>query len=448
MKLRNRFLMIVVGTFLIPFVLVIFTMLIVAPEFVYLGKNMHSGAREFFDHIAASESLEEVEALAAGMPESFFILVLDEQNSVLFRKDERGMNRLFIDEATQQLIISRKVTFTDGNTYTVVSGTGEVPRFQSYIDLIMFGSLLVFLSLISFVTIRSINRSIRELENGTRRIAEGDFDTPMLFKGDDTFESLAESIDSMRKKVKEEYDRRTRFFMGVSHDLKTPLSSIVGYSQALADGLAQTPEQQQKYLEIINSKGQLLDRRIAQLIQYIKLTNSDFQFNLKRQQLVPFLEDFGQLQVDEAALLGTEFDYEISIDRKTVITFDQDLLNRALENLLQNSYRYGSRDKPVHMICQYQKGDIVLSFANHHDRPIDSEVITHMFEPFYRGDVSRRGDGFGLGLASVKSIAESHGWKVSVRSLEREGITVFEIVIPKEQILDHNELGGTYSSQM
>jgi signal transduction histidine kinase len=434
MKLRNRFLTIIIGTFLIPFILVVFAMLVIAPEFVYIGKSMHPGARGFFDNIGNAKNLEEIETLASQMPDGFFIIVFDENNEVLFRKDEQGENRLFIDDQTQQIITSRQVALNDGSRYTVVTGTGEVARIQSYVDLLIFGSLLVFLSVISFITIRSINRSIRDLEKATKRIAEGDLDTPLLFSGDDTFESLASSIDSMRRQVKEEYDRRTRFFMGVSHDLKTPLSSITGYSQALLDGLADDEAQQQKYLEIISSKAGLLERRIAQLIQYIKLTNSDFQFNLKSQRLYPFLKDFALLQYDEASLLGVVFDYEISIDEKTVVTFDRDLLHRALENLLQNSYRYGRNDKPVHMICQYQGPDILLSFVNHHDKPIESEVIHHIFEPFYRGDASRRGGGFGVGLAVVKSIAESHGWSVGIRTLDAEGITVFEIRIPSNQI--------------
>jgi signal transduction histidine kinase len=85
------------------------------------------------------------------------------------------------------------------------------------------------------------------------------------------------------------------------------------------------------------------------------------------------------------------------------------------------------------MICQYQGSDILLSFVNHHDKPIDSEVLNHIFEPFYRGDASRRGGGFGLGLAVVKSIAESHGWSVGIRTVDAEGITVFEIRIPAEK---------------
>jgi hypothetical protein len=96
MKLRNRFLMIVIGTFLIPFILVVFTMIVIAPEFVYLGKNMHPGARGFFDNIGNAKNLEEIESLASHMPESFFIIVLDESNEVLFRKRYSTMTEVWL----------------------------------------------------------------------------------------------------------------------------------------------------------------------------------------------------------------------------------------------------------------------------------------------------------------------------------------------------------------
>jgi len=210
------------------------------------------------------------------------------------------------------------------------------------------------------------------------------------------------------------------------------LASIMGYSQALLDGLAEDPETRDKYLQIINSKGRVLDRRIAQLIQYIKLTNHDFQSNLSFQMLVPFLEDFAALQADEASLLGTQFISEINIDRATVVSFDTDLITRAMENLMQNCYRYGITDRPVRMICQYKDDFIKLAFINRHEKPISRNVIKHMFEPFYRGDASRQGEGFGLGLASVKSIMESHGWDIEVQSIENEGITIFQILIPRD----------------
>lgn len=442
MKLRNRFMGIILGTFLVPILVTILTMLLVAPEFVTLGKSAHKGVRDFIAQLEDGAHLEDITTYARGVPDSFFVLILDDDNRTIFRQDNRYDEKLFLESTTAQTILSKRILLSDGNMYTLVLGSGAALQYRSYVDFIVLISILLFLSFISFLTIRSINKSITLLEEGTRRIAEGDLDTPVILYDDDTFHSLAQSINTMRKKVKEEYDRRTRFFTGVSHDLKTPLASITGYSQALLDGLADNPQMRDKYLRIINTKGHILDRRIAQLIQYIKLTNHDFQSNLKYQMIVPFLEDFCELQKDEASLAGFTFESEISIDPLTVISYDQDLLSRALENLMQNSFRYGDTTKPVRLICHYKEDTIRLAFINHHENPIPSAVIKHIFEPFYRADQARKGPGFGLGLASVKSIAESHGWSVLVESLESEGITIFQIVIPREQEQQPSLPGG------
>ncbi len=433
MKLKNRFLSIIIGTILVPPIVSFCLMLLIAPEFVTIGQHVHWKMERFFDDITDETSLEEVKRNAVDFPDKFFILVFDDNNRIIYRRDSANKNDLFLDETTKQYIISRRVTFDDGNQYTILIGSGLVMQYRSFLDMIVMASILIFLIVISYLTVRSINKSIVKLEEGTKRIAEGDLDTPVVLYGDDTFISLANSINTMRKKIKEEHDRRTRFFTGVSHDLKTPLASITGYSEALLDGLAEDYDTRDKYLRIINAKGKLLERRIVKLIQYIKLTNKDFQSNLKHQLLVPFLEDFIDLQRDEAALNGYTFDAEVNIDRDTVIPFDQDLMLRAMENLMQNSYRYGDTSKSVRLLCHYKEDAIYLAFVNHHTKPISKEVVKHIFEPFYRGDQARKGEGFGLGLASVKSIVESHGWQTEVRSVESEGITIFQIIIPRAQ---------------
>jgi signal transduction histidine kinase len=98
-----------------------------------------------------------------------------------------------------------------------------------------------------------------------------------------------------------------------------------------------------------------------------------------------------------------------------------------LENLLQNAYRYGSKEDPVRFDC-YKSYDKIELVVENKGVPIPLEQQQHLFEPFFRGDKARKGDGFGLGLASVKSIIESHNWTISVDSIENR--TRFSITIP------------------
>jgi signal transduction histidine kinase len=136
-------------------------------------------------------------------------------------------------------------------------------------------ALLVFSSLMSFLILRSLNKSILTLEGATRRIAEGDLDFELPARGNDQISSLTRSFDSMRRALKEEYARRARFIMGVSHDLRTPLTLIQGYVEAIADGFASEPEAQKRYLSIILDKTRALEGMVGDLIEFVRMETGE-----------------------------------------------------------------------------------------------------------------------------------------------------------------------------
>ena len=138
-------------------------------------------------------------------------------------------------------------------------------------------TLLVFSSLMSLLILRSLNGSILKLEGATRRIAEGDLDFELPARGNDQIASLTRSFDSMRRALKEEYARRSRFIMGVSHDLRTPLTLIQGYVEAISDGFAAEPDAQKKYLSIILDKTHALEAMIGELIEFVKMETGEWR---------------------------------------------------------------------------------------------------------------------------------------------------------------------------
>ena len=115
----------------------------------------------------------------------------------------------------------------------------------------------------------------------------------------------------------------------------------------------------------------------------MKLSNNAFREALQERPLVPFLRDFVDLQQDEAALQNYTFEAGHSIDEKVCVAFDPELLFRAMENLLQNSIRYGLPSKPIHMFCRYYDEGICLGFSNYYLQPLGSSLSQHMFEPFF-----------------------------------------------------------------
>jgi signal transduction histidine kinase len=432
LKLKNRFILIIVGVFVVPLLVSMLVVLFNSPN-VMQTRLLGGGDRRLSQELGSIRTLPDLIAFAQDIPDNFFMYIFDDTGEQIFHSGSATSTTGFHDNMRHHLVFSRNITMEDGLTYSFLAGT-EINVFSMpFTGVVIMLSILLFLSILSSLTLRAVNNSVKQLVASTRRIANGDLDTPVTIEGnDETFVSLANSFDDMRKKVKEEQERQMRFFMGVSHDLKTPLSSITGYSEALLDGLAEDEAAKEKYLKIINAKGKLLEQRITHLIGYMKVSTSAFREELETQPIVPFLEEFVDLQQDESALLGFAFESEISIDSDTRIAFDRELLARVMENLLQNCLRYGMADKPVRMFCRKADGGIVLGFSDYYKKPLDPALKEHMFEPFCRGDQSRKGEGLGLGLASVKSIIESHGWTVKGYSDKAEGTTVFEIRIPLE----------------
>ena len=289
-------------------------------------------------------------------------------------------------------------------------------------------ALLAFSSLMSFLILRSLNGSILTLEGASRRIAGGDLDFELPAKGNDQIASLTRSFDSMRLALKEEYARRARFIMGVSHDLRTPLTLIRGYVEAIADGFAAEPEAQQKYLGIILDKARGLEGMIADLIEFVRMETGQWRMTHRDVPARTFLMDIARRFAEDALILKRDFGWSIDIPNDVTIRMDAALFARALENLAGNAIRYTQENGKISLAARMEQGEILLSLADT-GIGIPMEDLSRIYDPFYRGTNSRREQGFGLGLTTVKSIIESHGWSIGVTSEVGLG-TTFTIRIP------------------
>lgn len=291
-------------------------------------------------------------------------------------------------------------------------------------------SLLAIVSTLSVLIVRSLGSSIRKLEEATRKIATGDLDFPTaeLARGD--LASLGQSLDRMRVELKEERERRDRFIMGVSHDLKTPLAVIQGYLDALADGLADTEEKRGHYIGLMRSKASLLGDRIAHLVELAKTTSGEWRHGLAESDLGAFLEETLAPLAEYCAIRAYPVDRRLSLPEPCPVAFDRDMVARVLENLVENAVAYGDPSQPITIEARVDEAtdEIVLTIGNG-GPGIRVQNLRKIFEPFFRGDKGRNAGGFGLGLASVKSIVETHGWTLSVKS-EPGTRTEFSIRIP------------------
>ena len=281
--------------------------------------------------------------------------------------------------------------------------------------------------------VKSLTKSVTALEEATRRITQGEFGLKIDIKGSNEITSLSSSLEKMRTALMEGQLRKSRFIMGISHDLRTPLALIKGYTEAISDGMVEDPKLMNSSLEIIRQKSQQLDDMIEDLISFVKLDTEEWRKNIKPLNGAKIFNDYFNRLYSDGLLLGRRITGKITLPDDLVILCDEKVLLRVLENLTGNALRYTKEGGFVDFSVSLYEGEVCVSIADN-GVGISQEEMPFIFDLFYRGSNSRREEGSGLGLAVVKSILDSLGWKIEVFSQKGEGSCFIVRIPPGENI--------------
>ena len=306
-------------------------------------------------------------------------------------------------------------------------------------------SLLLFLCISGIIYLSHVlSRSMEVLERETRSLAKGNLNKEIQVRGNNEILSLTNSLNSMRLALLEEQKRRSWLIMGISHDLRTPLALIKGYTEAICDGTADSPEIISKSLEIVGEKVDQLDAMIDDLINFVRLDSGDLKQNLELVPLAPLLSDYATRLQEDGRILGRTVTTAITLPADLAVPLDESLMVRVLDNLCGNAIRYTSpggtisltaclaatpkRRKGGQKAARNREGQVILQVQDN-GCGIPEADQPHVFDPFFRGDNSLKSEGKGLGLAVVKTVADSLGWTIRVES-ERGTGSCFTLEIP------------------
>lgn len=312
--------------------------------------------------------------------------------------------------------------------------------------------LIFFLILFSMVLTTWVNKGvfshIRKLNNAMAEIAEGNFDCALdASEVDGEIAELYRRYEDMRLKLKDSSDERIReeaknreLISNITHDLKTPITSIKGYAEGIMDGVADTDEKRLKYIQTIYDKTKDLDRLLNELTYYSSIDSNKIPYNFHRIDIGDFFSDCIEEVGVDLENKNIKFNFENLLQPGTRIIADPVQLRKVVNNIIGNSIKYMDKTEGIIDIRLLDAVDSVRVEIEDNGKGIAAKDLAKIFERFYRTDASRNSSqgGSGIGLSIVKKIIEDHGGYIWATSKEGEG-TCMHFVIRKYISQDDNK---------
>ncbi|SFJ22370.1 Signal transduction histidine kinase [Paenibacillus sp. UNC496MF] len=274
----------------------------------------------------------------------------------------------------------------------------------------------------------------KAISRGIHGLAAGDFSSRVVIHSQDEFERIADDINLAGENLQRAVERgdfaessKNQLVLNLAHDLRTPLTSVLGYLDFILRDEGLSKEQSAHYTRIAFTKSKRLEKLIDELFEVTRMNHG--MAPLHRADL-----DLSELLVQLNEELYPLFENKELTVRPDIapnvrLFGDGELLARVFENLLTNAARYGADGHYIDIVCFEEGGEAVVQVANYGDS-IPPEQLPHLFEMFYTGDQARthQGGGTGLGLFIVRNIVEQHGGTIEARSDVVR--TCFEVRLP------------------
>lgn len=282
------------------------------------------------------------------------------------------------------------------------------------------------------------------LISAAKRIDMQNLDEPIDYSGNDEFKEVCDVFDDMQLHLKEGIEKnlayekaRTTMITDISHDLRTPLTSVKGFLKGMLDGMASTPEKQKMYMEIAYKKACSMDVLLDKLFYFSKLETKNMPMYLMTVNLKSYLSEYCEALCPE--LKGKDCDISFECGSGEYFSeVDKSQFDRVLDNLIENSLKYNGKVK-IRVELKGNEAKNVITVSDN-GCGVEEEKLGHLFEQFYRADEFRHTEkvGCGLGLYIVKSIVGLHGGAVRAENdkglkitLKRYGDLIIWAITPR-----------------
>lgn len=222
------------------------------------------------------------------------------------------------------------------------------------------------------------------------------------------------AIAGEQEAERQEYDRRRNLMLSdIAHDLRTPITTISGYAQALKDNVVQEEQKRQEYLQAIENKSRRMSDLINLLFEYVKIDSDGFSLDREELDLCELLRENAALIYQDMEDAGMDFEVDVP-EEKYMINADRVQMSRVITNLMVNAIRHNQPGTKILLSLTERMGLVTVRVADT-GSPIPEDIRETLFEPFSKGDKSRSdGKGSGLGLSIAKKVIDMHGYNLSL----------------------------------
>lgn len=351
---------------------------------------------------------------------------------------ERGLYRTVEISDNSYLLEAVEFVLKDGTLGRIILLAPSEHNMNLFRYLLIFSSsvfVIAFILVNVFMTYGISTRILNplaSLKKAAGEISSGNLSFEIVEQGDREVRELCRDFELMRIQLKDSIDMKMKYddnrkmlVSSISHDLKTPITSIKGYVEGIMDGVANTEEKRERYLKTIYSKAEQVDHMIDDLLLYSKLDLNQLPFNFEETDIIEYIKHCIAETELEFSKSNMEIVFINELKKSRFVMLDRERMRRVIINIIDNSQKY--MDKPqgkLVVIVRETNTSIIAEFRDN-GRGIDSGDVQKIFDRFYRADSSRtEAKGSGLGLAIAKGIVEGHKGRIWAVSHGTEGTSI------------------------
>lgn len=336
-----------------------------------------------------------------------------------------------------------------GSVFIVTDVSNVIPEVeQFFVDMLLCVLTVLFLTAFALIVwiYKGVMHPIEKMQAAAGNIKIGNLDFELKPDSSDELGQLCASLEDMRKRLKDNAEEKVAFdkenkelISNISHDLKTPVTTIKGYAEGIIDGVADTPEKLEKYVRTIYNKANEMDLLINELTLYSKIDTNRIPYDFSILSVNEYFNDCSEELSLELEAKNVEFGYFNYVDPGVRVIADAEQIKRVIHNIINNSTKYMDKTKAKVNLRVKDVGDFVQVELEDNGKGIASKDLPNIFDRFYRTDASRNSSkgGSGIGLSIVKKIIEEHGGKIWATSRENTGTTMYFVLRKYQEVPVH-----------